>query len=373
MDAAFPYWILPLILLPSLLISWLTVIFLRRHADKWGLLDQPDDRKVHTTPIPLGGGIGIWFGVIATFLMGSVLVMFNGSVTQWLPEQVQPYVIGIEGQLADLWVLLIAGTVLMLVGLVDDIRGLSWKLRLAIQFLVATTCVVSQEWYFTAFIPYRIITVGCTVFWIVMLINSFNMLDNMDAAAGGVAVICSIALVFYVVLLGVTSEGPQLYVAGLLLVFIGALLGFLIHNKPPAKIFMGDAGSYFVGFCIAVATILTTYTDGENPVAHAVIAPLIIMAVPIYDLLTVVVIRLSDGRSPFQPDKSHFSHRLVELGLSKSRAVLTMFLVTATTGISALLLPQVNLSGAILIVVMTVCMLTLVAILENTARNKINS
>ena len=373
MDATFPYWVLPLILLPSMLISWLSIYVIRRCAAKWGLMDQPNDRKVHVMPIPLGGGLGIWLGVITTFLIGTLLVLLNGSVIQFLPEQLRVYAEGLETQLADLWLLLIAGTALMLVGLVDDLRGLSWKLRLAIQFIVATTCVVLQEWYFTAFIPYRIITVLCTVFWIVMLINAFNMLDNMDAAAGGVAVICSIMLVLYVVLPGVTSQGPQLFVAGLLLVFIGSLLGFLWHNKPPAKIFMGDAGSYFVGFCIAIATILTTYTDGEQPVVHAVIAPLIIMAVPIYDLCTVIAIRISEGRSPFKPDKAHFSHRLVELGLSKPRAVLTMFFVTATTGVSALLLPQVSLSGALLIVGLTFCVLLLVAILESTARNKINN
>ena len=373
MDAPFPYWILPLLAIPSMLISWLTVFVVRRYAARWGLVDQPNERKVHTTPVPLGGGLGIWFGVMATFLLGSILVMLNGSFTQLLPDQVQPYVEGIESQLGNLWTLLIAGTILMVTGLIDDIRGLSWKLRLTIQFGVAIVCVVLQEWYFTAFIPYQVITIGCTVFWIVMLINSFNMLDNMDAAAGGVAVICSIMLVLYVVLPGVTSQGPQLYVAGLLLVFIGALLGFLLHNKPPAKIFMGDAGSYFVGFCIAITTVLITYTDGENPVTHAVMAPLLIMAVPIYDLCTVIAIRISEGRSPFQPDQSHFSHRLVELGLSKPRAVLTMFLVTATTGVSALLLPQVNLAGSVLIVILTTCVLMLIAILENTARNKINS
>ncbi|MBH56757.1 MAG: undecaprenyl-phosphate alpha-N-acetylglucosaminyl 1-phosphate transferase [Planctomycetaceae bacterium] len=373
MNASFPYWILPLILVPSLLISWLTLYLVRRHATKWGLLDQPNDRKIHTTPIPLGGGLGIWLGVIITFFIGTILVLLKGSVTQFLPEQLRAYAEGVEGQLGNLWVLLIAGSILMLIGLIDDIRGLSWKLRLTVQIVVAAICVVWQEWYFTAFIPYQIITIAFTVFWIVMLINSFNMLDNMDAAAGGVAVICSVMLVLYVVLPGVTSEGPQLFVAGLLLVFIGSLLGFLWHNKPPARIFMGDAGSYFVGFCIAIATILITYTDGDKPVIHAVIAPLIIMAVPIYDLCTVVAIRISEGRSPFQPDKSHFSHRLVELGLSKSRAVLTMFLVTATTGVSALLLPQVNLGGAVLIVCLTFCVLLLVAILENAARNRINS
>ena len=136
---------------------------------------------------------------------------------------------------------------------------------------------------------------------------------------------------------------------------------------------MGDAGSYFVGFCIAIATLLATYTDFEGSNVHAIMAPVIIMAVPIYDLVTVMVIRIVEGRSLFKPDKSHFSHRLVELGLSRGRAVLTMYLTTATTGLAALLLPQVNLFGAILIVLMTFCVLSLIAILENTARGRSNT
>ena len=136
---------------------------------------------------------------------------------------------------------------------------------------------------------------------------------------------------------------------------------------------MGDAGSYFVGFCIAIATLLATYTDSKGSSIHAIIAPVIIMAVPIYDLVTVMVIRIVEGRSLFKPDKSHFSHRLVELGLSRGRAVLTMYLTTATTGLAAILLQQVNLLGAILIILMTFCVLSLIAILENAARRRSNT
>ena len=182
-----------------MLISWLSIYVIRRRVAKWGLMDQPNDRKVHVMPIPLGGGLGIWLGVVITFLIGTLLVLLNGSVIQFLPDQFKVYVEGLETQLADLWVLLIAGTALMLVGLVDDLRGLSWKLRLAIQFIVATACVVLQEWYFTAFVPYRILTVICTVFWIVMLINYLICLTIWMLRPAGVAVICSIMLVLYVV------------------------------------------------------------------------------------------------------------------------------------------------------------------------------
>ncbi len=137
---------------------------------------------------------------------------------------------------------------------------------------------------------------------------------------------------------------------------------------------MGDAGSYFVGFCVAAATLLATYAGYHREARpHAVIAPLCVMAVPMYDMITVIAIRLREGRSPFHADRCHFSHRLVELGLSKPQAVLTIYLTTGTCGLAALLLPQVNLGGAVVIMLLVVCVLALVAILETSARRKLNS
>ena len=136
---------------------------------------------------------------------------------------------------------------------------------------------------------------------------------------------------------------------------------------------MGDAGSYFVGFCIAVTTLLATYTDARAENWHGILAPLCILAVPLYDMVTVILIRLREGRSPFQADKCHFSHRLVELGFSKPRAVLTMYLTTATCGLAGLLLQLVSGQGAIIVVLVVMFTLLIVAILESTARRQVNS
>ena len=149
---------------------------------------------------------------------------------------------------------------------------------------------------------------------------------------------------------------------------VGSLVGFLGDNRPTARLFMGDAGSYFVGFCIAVATLLATFASYNSTTQHAVLAPLCVMAVPLYDMVTVLWIRVRQGRSPFQPDKSHFSHRLVELGLTKGQAVLTIYLTTATCGLGALLLHQVDAVGAGVILLMIVLVLCLIAILETTGR-----
>jgi UDP-GlcNAc:undecaprenyl-phosphate GlcNAc-1-phosphate transferase len=135
---------------------------------------------------------------------------------------------------------------------------------------------------------------------------------------------------------------------------------------------MGDAGSYFVGFIIAVATLLATYTGYRSTTRHAILAPLFVMAVPLYDMVTVLWIRVRSGRSPFAADRNHFSHRLVELGLTKGQAVLTIYLLTATCGVGALLLHRVDAVGAGLITLLIACVLSLIAILETTARRKLS-
>ena len=134
---------------------------------------------------------------------------------------------------------------------------------------------------------------------------------------------------------------------------------------------MGDAGSYFVGFCLAIATLLATYAGYQSEAPHAILAPLCVMAVPLYDMTSVIWIRLRAGKSPFAADRNHFSHRLVDLGLTKGQAVLTIYLTTATCGLGALLLHQINLFGAVVVVSLVICVLLLLAILETTARRKL--
>lgn len=360
---------------PSFLLAWMLGHVVRRLAPRWGLVDRPGARKVHEHPTPLGGGIAIWAGVVLTFLFGAVVVLValgSPTIAERLPELVRPHLTGMRHRLSGLAVLLGGGTALMLLGLVDDKRGLDWRIRLGAELLVATVCVVWQGWTLTAFLPWPLLTAGLSVLWIGALINSFNMLDNMDGLSAGVAAISASVLAAFLLLpVGGQSEQPQLFVAALLLVLVGALLGFLIHNRPPARMFMGDAGSYFVGFCMAVATLLATYTTYRGGRWHAVLAPVCVLAVPMYDMSTVLWIRIREGRSPFAADKCHFSHRLVDLGLTKTQAVLTIYLLTLTCGLGALLLHRVDGVGAVLVVALILCVLALIHILEATARRKL--
>ncbi len=367
---------------PSLLISLIAGFVARKHAARLGLVDLPGKRKVHQTPTPLGGGIAIWLGVIVPLALGGIWVWqyhdHDGlleAVTAGGPalisdlwRLVSPHLAGLWTQLPPLAVLLGLGTVLMLLGLADDRRGVDWRWRLAAQAGVALVAVVGCGWRFRFLDAWPWLAAAVSFVWIVGLTNSFNMLDNMDGLSAGVAAIAGGMLAAVMLLVpDPQTHQPHLFVAGLLMVLVGSHLGFLFHNRPPARLFMGDAGSYFIGFMLATISLIAT-DAGQGLPRHAILAPLCIFAVPIYDMLTVIGIRLARGQSPFEGDKNHFSHRLVDLGLTKTQAVLTIYLLTATCGLAALLLHEVDEFGAALVLLVVACVLVVIGILETAAR-----
>ena len=192
--------------------------------------------------------------------------------------------------------------------------------------------------------------------------NTFNLLDNMDGLASGVAFISSL-IFLYIALIT-----KQWFVSALLASFIGVLLGFLIFNFPPASIFLGDAGSLWIGFTISSFTILTTYYTHELPTSLPVIMPLLILGVPFFDTLSVIYIRWREKRPLFKADKSHFSHRLVELGFTERQAVLLIYLLTFGTGINATLLIQVGWGGALVILLSTMVIFSIIGMIEFMGR-----
>lgn len=366
----------------SAVVSWAACHVVKRYGASIGLIDKPGFRKIHTVPIPTGGGLGIWLGVVVPFALITLAALMCKTVdgqttllgvpiTQYLPQAVAMHIPGLVSRLTDLWTLLGLGTILVVLGTIDDRKGLDWKLRLGIEFLVAASAV-SYGWRATFFIDVPFLTWLVSVFWIVGLINSFNMLDNMDALSGGVATICSLflAAVAFVFAPNPFSGEPQYFLGGFLLILAGAILGFLKLNKPPAKMFMGDGGAYFIGFLLATTTLSITFV-GESTPKTAIFVPLCVLAVPLYDTISVVTIRIKHGASPFVGDNNHYSHRLVALGLSKPQAVATIYLTTAVCAIGAFCLYQASFGVACLVFLQTLLVLTLVAILEFAARKKI--
>lgn len=373
-------------------ISGLALFPVRRFAEELGLLDRPGGHSSHHVPTPLGGGIGIYLGVVGTVGLAVLAAWWlqDGSesadslprVTPWPIETLwaaaASHATGVWSRVGDVGWLLGAATVLLALGLWDDRRGLSVIVRLGVQVGIAAAVVFGLGMELTAYFQAGWLTKLLSVLWIVAVINSFNMLDNMDALSAGIAAIIAGAMA--IVMLTTPdpdTDHPQYLVAALLAVVSGSLLGFLFHNRPPARIFMGDGGSYFVGFLIAVSMLMATFVGGPAPDGslrpHAVLAPLCAMAVPLYDMTTVLWIRMREGRSLFRGDHSHLSHRLVELGLSRTAAVATIHLITATCGLSAVLMTHVDTVQAIMVLGIVGCMLTLVAILESTRSRRSQS
>ena len=338
----------------SVLATWWMIGF----APKIGLVDQPGHRKIHHTPKPLGGGFGIAAGFVLPIVFALLVVVLNLA-----PASVDPALLsGARDQIPLLLGFLGGAVGMFLLGLVDDRRALGPFVKLGVQLAISTAFVAF-------FADVRLLTVLgpipsiiITVLWIAGVTNAFNFLDNMDGLSAGVAAVCTCIFIFASLLAG------QLFVPATLAIFLGSLIGFLVWNYPPAKLFMGDSGSLLIGFVLGVLTARTTYVpEGVEFEArwYGVFVPVIVLAVPLYDMIVVSVIRISRGKSPFVGDTNHFSHRLVARGMSKPTAVLSIWLISAATGLAALLLPLVtSWLGAVLIVGQTLLILAVVFLLE---------
>lgn len=348
----------------ALLLSGAALAYVLCWAVRWvaprvGLIDNPGGRKDHRAPTPLGGGLAVWLALVIVLGAGTAWVELGGP----LPGGLAVHVGGMREQAGRLWAILGLASVMMLMGLVDDRFKLDWKPRLALQLAAAVGLVIVGG-QITLFGPlaWPPVRWAITVAWVVGLTNSFNFLDNMDGLSAGVGLIVALLFVGAQVVIG------GLFVPAVLLVLAGALAGFLVHNSPPARLFMGDAGSNFLGYVLGSLTVVGTFTkvgtgqDDRSPLGA--IAPLLVMAVPLYDTVSVIAIRLREGRSPFQADRSHLSHRLVERGLTPPWAVRTIYLVTLAGGLGALLLHRLGPWGGLVVLMQTLSVLGVVAILE---------
>jgi len=352
------------ILCSAFAVSAILIPIIRRISLRTGFVDRPAARKVHAEPMPLGGGVAIFLGVLVPALAGVAVTLILKHVWQpdWLPHTLAQHIDGVMRVAPKLILIGIGGFVLVVMGLIDDRRPIPAFLKLAVQMAVALVLWLAGI-RITVFVGSQFFSAAVTVLWITVVTNAFNFLDNMDGLSAGVAAIAGS------IFLAVSVAAGQFFISASLLCLIGAVLGFLVYNFPPARIFMGDAGSTFIGYLLgALTAMLTFYTEGGG--LFRVLAPLVILALPLYDFTSVVLIRLAEGRSPFQPDKRHFSHRLVALGLTPRQAVLTIYLVTFSLGVSATLLFAVGRAGAVTILVQVLVMIAVIWILERAGSKR---
>ncbi|MBK9128968.1 MAG: undecaprenyl/decaprenyl-phosphate alpha-N-acetylglucosaminyl 1-phosphate transferase [Phycisphaerales bacterium] len=338
----------------------------RQLALRINFVDRPGGHKSHRDPTPYGGGTAIFLSAAAALL--ALLAVAWLAPQDWIRarfgETARAYVGGVQECSGQVLVILLGALGLHLLGLLDDRRPLAPLPKLAA--IVAASLWVSLvgEIRIAEAVFGPALSVVLTTAWFVVIVNAMNFLDNMDGLSAGVGAIC---LAFFAYC-GYSNE--QVLVPGLAGIFLGATGGFLLWNFPPARIFMGDGGSLVVGYALAVVSVLTTYFRGGGSSPYALATPLVILAVPLYDFASVVIIRWREGRSPMQGDQRHFSHRLVDRGLSRRYAVLTIYLATATTGLAATLLPGADLRTTLTVVAIVAMVLGIVAILEAPLRRE---
>lgn len=341
-----------------------------------GLLDTPGAKGHHKQlrPVPNIGGIAIYSSVALPLALGLAALWSIDEDTwrRWVPALVD-HLPRIQQSTPTVIALLACMTVLHVVGLVDDRRSLGPAIKFAAQFAVAAAMVIWFDVRLLTLLDHHLPlgqapSIVVTILWIIAVTNAINFMDNMDGLAAGVGAIA--AALFMVA----TILNAQWFIAATLALLIGGLIGFLIFNFPPAKIFMGDGGSLVIGFVLAVLTARTTYYDPQQTdyalggAWYGVFMPLIVLAIPLYDFVTVSFIRIRQGKNPFVGDQQHFSHRLVQRGLSRRAAVIVIWSATAVTGIGGIALGSLRPWQAALVGMQTILVLMIIALLEHVSR-----
>lgn len=289
-----------LIFFASLLFAVGATPLARRVAFALGILDQPNARKVHTSPVPLLGGVAIYLAFLAALLLFSDAFYVN-------------QVIGI----------LLGATWVSFLGIWDDWRGLRPLVKLGGQcFAIAILIVTGVQ---VEFLRNPFLNVFVTAAWLVGITNAVNFLDNMDGLSGGVA---AIAAAWFLVL---SVLNGQILVAPFAAALLGASLGFLVYNFNPARIFMGDAGSLFLGFVLAAVGLKLRFPGHSDATTWMI--PIFVLGIPVLDMTLVTISRLRRGVNPWTTaGKDHLSHRLVALGMSHRRAVLCIYALCVLSG-----------------------------------------
>lgn len=348
----------------TFLISFLLTPLMIPLAFMAGILDEPGERKIHKKVMPRLGGVAMLCAFILPLLAAAFFIFLTqkGFIEKdVLPDVALLHLAGMISVLPRLFYFLSGGLAIFIIGILDDKRNLApWKKLLSETAVIAS--VVTGGLKFSIFPDIPLLSAFLTIIWILAITNAFNLLDNLDGLSAGVALISSL------IFLSVALANRQYFVATLLVIFSGSITGFLPYNFYPARIFMGDGGSLFIGYVMGGLTVLGTFYREGQPTLLALIMPVIILAVPLYDTGSVLFIRMREKRSIWKGDTSHFSHRLIALGMSERMTCLFIYLVTFSLGISATLLRQVNLSGGIIILLWSVSVLSVIAILEFSAK-----
>ena len=296
----------------------------RRWCLRIKLVDDPGRRKIHDHPVPLAGGLAVLTGILLPLAAGAILLKTGVHVL----SQTQPIQHSLERRGLELATIAFGAIAITLLGWLDDKRELKPLPKFIGQLFVAVAVAMACK-RITLFIHSDVFSYAITIFWILTVINAFNFMDNMNGLCAGLGAIG--ALLFGVI----AAANGEYLVATVGFLMCGALVGFLPWNFPNARAFLGDAGSHLVGYLLAVMAILPHFYNKQNLHPLAVLSPLLVLAIPLIDLAQVVIFRTLNRRPFWIGDTNHLSHRLVRAGLSRTRAVLLLWMIAVMVGILA--------------------------------------
>lgn len=326
-------WIMGLSFVVAFVFSFAFVPVARMVAEKIGAIDVPkDDRRMHKEPLPRLGGLAIFLGFLVSVLCFAELTK-------------------------QLFALLVGCVIIVILGIFDDSRGLSAKFKFCVQVVAALVVIYVGDIKIDIFTNPNIfsdqtflelsdwVAIPCTVIWIVAITNAVNLIDGLDGLAAGVSAIASVSLVFISLLVG------QPGIALIALAIAGSCFGFLPFNFNPAKIIMGDTGSTFLGFALAVLSIQGGF---KSYAAISFAVPLLILGLPIFDTSFAILRRLFTGKGIMTADRGHIHHRLVDMGFSQKQTVFILYAISGVLGITAVVLAE---NGALRALLLLICVL----------------
>ena len=315
-------------LIAAFVATCLSLPFWAAACRKRGWIDHPSGRKAHNQPTPLAGGLAILTGLTLPLIAAILLILCQPTIWN---DGIAELRHGLNRRGSELGALMLGALGMALIGWLDDRRPMNPLPKFIGQCFIAIIVALAGI-RITLFVENPIFTHTITVLWIVGVTNAFNFSDNMNGLCAGLGAIASGALA------AIAIGNGQYLVASLSLLITGALLGFLPHNYPSARAFLGDSGSHLTGFLLAVLAILPDFHSPIHPLRWAVLLPLLILLVPLLDMAFVVLHRLRHGQPFHQGDRNHFSHQLVDRGLKPSNAVALLWGIALIAALAAVLL-----------------------------------
>lgn len=357
-------WIIiyPAIFFATLLISLILTPLSDRLGRRLSLLDRPQKGKIHSETKSRSGGVAIFASFMLVLILGLFLA-YMAYRSRLFHDDVSKFIANIPFVAPKILWLLLGAAIIFTAGIVDDRITMRPWTKLFWQ-IVSSLALLMAGIRIQMFLPTWLGAL-LTVFWVVLLTNSFNFMDNMDGLSSGIAVIVAL------VLGSVAWRAQDVFVTALLFALAGAVLGFWYFNFIKSRLFMGDGGSLFIGYMIAALTAQTTYYKAGVPTGLPVLTPLIILGVPLFDTFSVLWIRFREGRPLMKGDTNHFSHRLVFLGMTRRRAVIFIYLVTLCVALCSLPLAYLPFAPALVFVGQVVCWFFIIYLLERTGKRKI--